>query len=255
MLLKVTHRALRAPSILAVLLVAIALLWSCGGGGSSGTSDPGSITITTTALPNGQVGRAYSAVLAARGGSAPLSWSLTGGALPGGLTLGSNGALSGTPTTAAAGTSLTFTVSDAGSHSQSATLHINISPANITVSASPARAALTVTQVLSLTATTNDLAGVRWSIGSGGGSFSQATTASGAPVTFRAGATAGAYTITATSVTDATQSVSVSLGITDLAGVYTYHNDVTRAGANTQEFALTTGNLTSATFGKLFSCA
>src|SRR5262249_20309079 len=40
----------------------------------------------------------------------------------------------------------------------------------------------------------------------------------------------------------------------DLAGVFTYHNDVTRAGANVQEYALTTATVKAAHFGKLFSC-
>jgi hypothetical protein len=43
--------------------------------------------------------------------------------------------------------------------------------------------------------------------------------------------------------------------VTDLAGVYTYHNDAARDGANTQEYALTTADVNTAGFGKLFSCA
>jgi hypothetical protein len=37
--------------------------------------------------------------------------------------------------------------------------------------------------------------------------------------------------------------------------VTTYHNDTTRAGVNAQELALTSSNVHSSTFGKLFSCA
>lgn len=43
--------------------------------------------------------------------------------------------------------------------------------------------------------------------------------------------------------------------MTDLAGVYTWHNDLARDGANTQEYALTTSNVNTTSFGKLFSCA
>jgi len=35
----------------------------------------------------------------------------------------------------------------------------------------------------------------------------------------------------------------------------TYHNNLSRDGTNTQEYALNTSNVTTATFGKLFSCA
>jgi hypothetical protein len=69
------------------------------------------LTITTATLPNGTVGAAYSQTLAAAGGSGTLAWSISTGALPGGITLSSAGSLSGTPT--APGT-FNFTVSVTG---------------------------------------------------------------------------------------------------------------------------------------------
>ena len=68
-----------------------------GNGGTSGTAGTAP-TITTTTLPNGTVGRAYNQILAARGDT-PLTWSLESGALPTGLTLLSNGTITGNPTT------------------------------------------------------------------------------------------------------------------------------------------------------------
>ena len=55
-------------------------------------------TITTSSLPNGKVGEAYSEALTADG-TEPITWSISGGALPDGLTLNeTTGEISGTPT-------------------------------------------------------------------------------------------------------------------------------------------------------------
>jgi hypothetical protein len=58
------------------------------------------LTIDTSTLPVGTVGASYSASLQASGGSGTYQWSVTAGQLPPGLSLGSSGALTGTPTTA-----------------------------------------------------------------------------------------------------------------------------------------------------------
>lgn len=59
--------------------------------------------VTTSSLPSGTVGTAYSQTLAATG-SATITWSIVSGALPSGLTLnGSSGAITGTPTAAQIG--------------------------------------------------------------------------------------------------------------------------------------------------------
>lgn len=125
----------------------------------------------------------------------------------------------------------------------------------ISIAISPGRAGITIGQKLSIAATTNDTAGVRWSASPAGGSFAPAASASGAAVVFSAPQTAGVYTLTAQSVTNTAQSTSITVGVTDLPGVYTYHNDLARDGANTQEYALTTTSVNSSSFGKLFSCS
>jgi hypothetical protein len=67
--------------------------------------------ITTTTLPGGTQGSAYSQTLAVTGGNPPLTWSLASGTLPTGLSLNSGGVISGTPT--GSGTSnFTVQVSD-----------------------------------------------------------------------------------------------------------------------------------------------
>jgi large repetitive protein len=80
------------------------------------TIDPApTITVSPATLSNGKVGLAYSQTITASGGTAPYTYSETGGSLPPGVTLSSGGLLSGTPT--AAGT-YTFTIatSDADSY-------------------------------------------------------------------------------------------------------------------------------------------
>jgi len=101
-------------TILIALVIALALTFTTckdddnnGGNGTGGTGDTGgggggnsgSPTITTTTLPGGTVGTAYSQTLTATGDT-PITWSRESGTLPIGLTLSTSGVISGTPTTA-----------------------------------------------------------------------------------------------------------------------------------------------------------
>jgi hypothetical protein len=83
--------------------------------------------VTTTALPDGSQATAYTATLAASGGTPPYSWSIVSGALPAGLALtASTGAIAGTPT--ATGTA-TFTAKvTAGAQTATKVLSITIAP-------------------------------------------------------------------------------------------------------------------------------
>lgn len=61
------------------------------------------IQITTVSLPSGVVGTAYSQTIAQTGGQAPLTFSITAGTLPTGLSINaSTGAITGTPSVAGA---------------------------------------------------------------------------------------------------------------------------------------------------------
>ena len=128
-----------------------------------------------------------------------------------------------------------------------------VSTGSITVAISPKRAELALQQILAVTATTNDSAGVNWT--ATGGTFSAGSSLTGVAVTYTAPSAGGTYTITATSETNSSVSASFSVGVTDLPGVATYHNNLLRDGTNTHEYALTTSTVTSSTFGKLFACA
>lgn len=87
---------------------------------------PPPLAVTTVSLPAATQGVAYSQSMAATGGTGTRSWSFVSGALPAGLTLGSGGVLSGTPT--AMGTrNFTVRVTDSagGSDTQAFSLVIN----------------------------------------------------------------------------------------------------------------------------------
>jgi len=127
-------------------------------------------------------------------------------------------------------------------------------PSQVSITISPAAAGLTIGQQLQVTAKTSDSKGVSWSISPAGGTFNPTTSSSGSAVVLTAPRTAGVYTITASDTADPAQKASIQIGVTDLAGVYTYHNDLSRDGSNQQEYALTPGNVNSSTFGKIFSC-
>ncbi|MBK8092606.1 MAG: putative Ig domain-containing protein [Verrucomicrobiaceae bacterium] len=58
----------------------------------------GPISISPASLTDGVVGTSYLRTLTASGGEAPYTWTLNTGALPAGLTLATNGVISGTPT-------------------------------------------------------------------------------------------------------------------------------------------------------------
>jgi hypothetical protein len=94
------------PQLALVGMLLAGLLEGCGGG-SSGTLTPPPpppppsevITITTAAVIPCVQGVAFSLALEAQGNLSPLTWSITAGQLPSGLTLdASSGTISGTPT-------------------------------------------------------------------------------------------------------------------------------------------------------------
>jgi hypothetical protein len=83
------------------------------------------LSVGTASLPNGTQSAAYNQSLPAVGGAAPYSWSLFSGALPSGLTLSTNGQISGTPTTLGV-SNFTVQVTDSSVPAQAATQALSI---------------------------------------------------------------------------------------------------------------------------------
>ena len=85
------------------------------------------LEVTTSSLPNGAAGQAYSATLSASGGTPPYTWSLAANPLPSGLSLSaSTGVISGTPTTGANPIKITVKATDSRSLIADAVLSIAI---------------------------------------------------------------------------------------------------------------------------------
>ena len=91
------------------------------------------LAISTVSLPQGTAGNSFSAQLAATGGTAPYSWTISSGGLPPGLTLTAAGLISGQPSTQ--GTySFGVRVSDNLSQTAGQTYSLVISPGTQPVS-------------------------------------------------------------------------------------------------------------------------
>src|ERR1700692_254423 len=124
---KTRQHSTRQFSALAILLcINILLLQGCASS-SSGSTKPPPLSISTTSLPSGQVGAAYSTTLVETGGTPPFTWTTTSGTLPAGLMLNaSTGAITGTPTASASNLALTFQVKDSGSPVQSKSVNLTL---------------------------------------------------------------------------------------------------------------------------------
>lgn len=93
------------------------------------------LSITTSSLPNGTTGSAYSQNLSASGGVTPYAWTITG-SLPAGLSLTSAGQISGTPVSAGTA-NFSAKVTDANGASATQALSITII-AGVSIGSCPA---------------------------------------------------------------------------------------------------------------------
>ena len=84
-----TRSGLRAVIVLAVTLAGIA----------SAAAQSFTLTVQPNTIPSGTQNQAYNQLFTAVGGNAPYTFAVTSGTLPNGLSLATDGTLSGTPTT------------------------------------------------------------------------------------------------------------------------------------------------------------
>jgi hypothetical protein len=137
------------------------------------------VQITTNALPNGEVGQAYSFQLAAQYGLQPYSWSIVSVTDPNSWSLSPSGLLTGTPTNAETD-SITFQVTDALNGTAQRTLLLTvINPLAVTTS-SPLPGAVVGTGYSDTLAASGGIAPYTWSLVSHSGTNAWAVSAVGA---------------------------------------------------------------------------
>ena len=184
------------------------------------------ITVTTTSqLPTGYVGLAYSQTLAASGGSGKgYTWAVSSGsALPGGLTLSAAGVLSGKPTTVG-NPSFSVTVTDSASNTGTGTLSMTIK-AGVSITSSTPLPTGYVGSAYSqtLTATGGSGTGYTWSVTSGstlpgGLTLSAAGVLSGKPTTVGDPSFSVTVTDSLSNTATAAFSMTISTGVSITTG-------------------------------------
>ena len=225
---------------------------TCTGSGGSGAATatitvtaaapppPAAPTVSLTATPTGVTS----------GGTSALSWSSTNA-----TSCTASGSWSGSePTAGSASTgalnanaTYTLTCSGAGG-TATATAAVTLEAA---AAVTPRNASLTLTQSQQFTATGGNK--FTWSVdGVVGGNGTVGTITSGG--LYVPPSAAGTHTVLAASADDPANSASAAVAVTDLSGIYTFHNDLARTGQNLQEYALTPATVGSSGFGKRWSC-
>lgn len=130
-------------------------------------------------------------------------------------------------------------------------------PSAVSVSVDPARASVIITQTQQFKATVNNTSDttVTWSVnGIAGGDSNVGTITSDGVYTAPAKVPSPAqFKVTATSKADASKSSDASLTVAPYTGILTYHTDNARDGQNVNETILTTSNVNSTQFGKVFA--
>jgi len=181
------------------------------------------VKIVSTTLPSAeQTQAAYTATLAAQGGSGTYSWTVASGTLPAGLNLAANGSISGSPQAGATTQTFTVQASDTAnpantSTSQPLTLSINSKVA--IAEPSPASLALTLGSSFNLTLQTSPGTGVApftWSLANGSTlppwlSLSAAGVLSAAQVP--ANANSAQFTVQVTDSANVTASLTLSVTV------------------------------------------
>jgi uncharacterized protein YhjY with autotransporter beta-barrel domain len=217
------------------------------------------VAVAPATLPDGIRGVGYSQTLTAAGGTAPYAFSVTGGALPGGLSLATDGTLTGQPTAVG---SFTFTVAAQdsstgnGPFAGSRTYTVAITAATIALAPATLPTATTRTAYSQTLSATGGTAPYRYAVSAGtlpagialatDGTLSGSATAAGS-FTFTATATDAFGNTGARSYTLAVGTPTITLAPTTLPDATTriaYSQTIAATGgAGSYSYAVTAGAL------------
>ncbi|PYU10259.1 MAG: hypothetical protein DMG37_20930, partial [Acidobacteria bacterium] len=231
----------------------------------AGAAPPITVAVspTSASIPSGYGTQAFTAATTNDFQSKGVTWGLSG---PGcsGLTCGTLTRVTTTsvtynaPQNVPSPATVTLTATSIVDTTKSGSATITVTQGVLTIVLSPKRAAVTLStsqtiQFTDIVYNDSSNAGVTWQVDASNGGNSTTGTVSSTGL-FTPGTQPGLHTVTAVSNANASVSASAPAAVTDLAGVYTHHNDVARTGQNVQEYGLTPSLVNSSTFGQLFSC-
>ncbi len=162
------------PFLFLALAVYFCALTACGGGHPP--NGPGALNISNRSVPDGVVLSPYTVTLGTIGGQGPFTWTLNSGTLPPGLTLSSDGVISGTPPITdldASGNAKKYSFSVKVTDSQTPTaayqigsFSITINPLPVVTSTTPPNGTIGLAYNYPLT-NTGGLAPFSWSVSAG----------------------------------------------------------------------------------------
>lgn len=193
--------------------------------------------------------------------NAGVTWSISGSGCASGL-CGSLSSTAANPVTYSAPPAVSMpatvaiTARSNTDPARSSATSITLLPTGISITVSPRHAALTTSQRQPFSANLSNACDstVTWSVdGVTGGNSTVGTIDSGG--TYLPPSSPGVHIVAATSIEDSSKSGSVTVAVTDLAAIPTYHYDNARTGQNTHEYALTPAVVHTGSFGKLFACS
>ena len=212
---------------------------------SSGTNVALPVAISTASLSSGVVGTSYSVSLAANGGTAPYTWSITSGSLPAGLRLASgSGAIAGTPT-ASGKFSFTVTVRDSSNPVQTKSDLLSI-----TVAAAPvATTRLSIATSTLLSGTVGTTYTQTLQANGGTPSYAWSITSGSLPAGLSLGAGSGAITGTPT----ASGTFKFTVRVTDSGNPAQTKSASLSLTVRSSQLAISTSSLAAGTEGTAYA--